>query len=85
MQLVYVIQDNVSKQSSPLFFAPNEGTAQRQFAQFVDNERMNPRDYDLYEVGSFEPESLTLDGLVAARHVINGAALTYDYSGKGDS
>lgn len=73
---VYIIQDNVSKQLSPLFLEPNDLSATRQFGGFLGAQTLfDPSNYDLYFIGSFDEDILAIDGSVK-RHVINGAAVT---------
>jgi len=79
-QLIYVIKDNVSGQTSPLYLAPNDATSKREFNRFLAGELpAPPSEYDLYCVGSFSSNPLLVDsgsntGSVFPYHVINGAA-----------
>lgn len=52
MKSIYLIRDQVSGQYSPLFVEPNDRSAIRQFASFLDNSPVGAADYDLYLLGS---------------------------------
>lgn len=74
-QLVYVIQDNVSQQSSPLFLAPNDDRAKLQFGTFLTQIPFDRSNYDLYALGFYDSEPNPLLSMPQTVHVINGAAL----------
>lgn len=60
-QGIYVIQDKVSGHLSPLFLAPNDDTARRQFYMFLDGDHPIPvTDYELNLIGRFDPETLKM-------------------------
>jgi len=75
MQL-YVIQDTLSKQSTPIFIERNEDTARRSFQGFLKStEGMPPpSDYDLFLLGEYDPVTLVILSC-HPNHVVNGASL----------
>lgn len=74
---IYTIVDNVSRQHTPLFLSPNEVTARREFARFLQAD-VSSADFDLWRVGSFDPETITIPSDStgnAKEHIVNGAVL----------
>jgi len=86
MKYVYVIQDNVSCEYSPLFMERNERAAKRQFADFLSRTQYAPSSYDLYIVAAFCEDTIQITDSHRL-HICNGAALepaplTIDSEGK---
>lgn len=75
LKFIYVIRDNVSRETSPLILAAQDKEATRTFAGFLSNTQISPTDYDLYRLGSFDGVELTITETGAAIHVVNGAAV----------
>jgi hypothetical protein len=62
-QYVYCIRDNVAEESGPLFHAPNDGVAWRNFVKALEN-AVTPDDYSLYLVGLYDPANMALSSHV---------------------
>lgn len=54
---LYVIRDLVACESGPIFEAKNHGVALRQYAQIINQNKGNPRDFCLLHVGQFNHET----------------------------
>lgn len=66
---VYVVRDTVGEVSSSLFEAVNDGVALRHFSQLVKNSDW-ASEFELYQLGSHDPNKLGLCALSSPRRVI---------------
>lgn len=71
---LYIMQDNVSKHCSPIFYAPNADTAEREFCAILQNCPHALTSYDLYEVGEINMDNCAIIA-TDRNHICNGAAL----------
>lgn len=78
MMNVYVIRDEVSQQTTPLFTCPNDPTAVRQFSCFLQEIPTSWRDFALYEIGAFNPDAPELSVTSGTRLVERGATIELD-------
>lgn len=75
---LFSIRDKYTGFMSP---APDvsEESAKRQFAFAVNNNpgvmNFSPRDYDLYEIGTYDNESGKIEALIPVKFIINGGEL----------
>lgn len=51
---IYTIYDKVAEQSGPVFQAPNDATALRQFRHLLAQPGIVPDDFQLWCIGEFE-------------------------------
>ena len=61
---VYTIMDIIAEESGPPFIAKNDGIAQRQFYSLLSAQKVNQDEYDLYEIGQYNPETMILTSIV---------------------
>ncbi|QCS36917.1 nonstructural protein [Tortoise microvirus 25] len=66
IQRVYVIKNDVTETTTPLFFSRNDETARREFTQFLsppDDAKvtLDPSEFSLHYVGDFDDVKLRLD------------------------
>lgn len=60
---LYVVFDKVAEEAMPIFEGKNDGVAWRKFADVRDKtEGIRIEDFDLYRVGSFDTETMVLEG-----------------------
>lgn len=58
---LYVVYDNVAKESGPIFQAKNDDVAVRNFSRMLSDEKvLNPADYNLIRLGWHDTESCDL-------------------------
>lgn len=57
---IYTIYDRIAQQSGPVFQAPNDATAQRQFRHLIamNQPGMVAEDFQLWCIGEFEDEPI---------------------------
>ena len=59
---LYIIYDNIAKEGGHVITAKNDETAIRQLINLIrDNHYMNPKEYQLFKVGEYEAELLTIE------------------------
>lgn len=68
---LYTIYDKVSKECGPVFQAKNFGVAKRYVEDLVKNNPIKLDDYTLYQLASFDSESLKL---------VSQSILSWDFS-----
>lgn len=75
-QSIYLIRDMVSNQSSPLFLAPNDKTAEREFVRFLDSEKLPTakEDYELLNIGTFAPDACEIIGMAKYTVMVGGSS-----------
>lgn len=61
---IYVILDTVSGQTSPLFLAPNDKTAEREFIRFLESDKLptSKDDYNLVSIGTYDQDEVSIVG-----------------------
>lgn len=58
---LYVLFDNIAKEGGNVFTAKNDQVACRQVQNTLrESEFMNPKEYILYKVGSYDPELVSV-------------------------
>ncbi len=60
---IYTIFDNVSCEAGPIFQAKNLFVASRYVKNLIDESPVNPSDYELVRLGTFDSESLIINVL----------------------
>ena len=55
---LYTIFDKLAKESGPLFEAVNGDVARRNFMNLIKENRLNPTEWSLYEIGKFEHDTM---------------------------
>lgn len=66
---LYVAQDLVAKESSPIFEAKNDGVAFRNFKAMILSQKCDPKDFTLYHIGTMDHE-LNVLSVLPVRQVI---------------
>lgn len=71
---IYVILDTVSGQTSPLFLAPNDKTAEREFSRFLESDKLptSKEDYNLLSLGTYSQDDVSIIG--TAKYTVFGGA-----------
>lgn len=71
MKLLYVIYDRTAEEAGPLFEAPNDGVALRNYRNVMDKVPGYQRaDYRLYKLGSLDEHTMAMTVVVAPEEII---------------
>lgn len=57
---LYTVRDLLAEESGPVFQAKNEAIAQRNYHRMMEEQKLNPEEYELTKVGTFDSEEGTL-------------------------
>jgi hypothetical protein len=58
---LYTVYDKVAEEAGPIFQAKTDGVAMRNYQGLVQSQNLNPDDYLLYYLGTFNTEDMIID------------------------
>lgn len=67
---LYCVRDRVAEESGPIFAAKNHAVAKRQYDAMLGKEGVQPLDYSLLFLGSYDPEKTIIFPVSVAEEVI---------------
>lgn len=72
---MYVIYDKLAEEAGPIFQAPNDDVALRNFRHLSEGQSVDLSEYDVYAVGMYDPYSMSVSAFDVPRLVQKPKAL----------
>lgn len=61
---IYSVRDNLSEEYAPPFVSKNDAVAVRQYRDLIRSQKLNPDEFGLYFLGTYETEFGVIESLL---------------------